>query len=64
MEEKIKFKKSVIKSVIGYLQGELNYFLQEKYSQRLDKSIKQIENKESYKYNTAKEMIEDAKNGI
>lgn len=38
--DKIKFKKSVV----GFLQGELNYFLEAEFNEKLDKSIKQVQN--------------------
>lgn len=36
--DKIKFKKSVV----GYLQGELNYFLEAEFNKELDEAIEEI----------------------
>ena len=56
LNEKIQLEKSVI----GFLQGELNYFLEAEFNEKLDKSIKQAQNGETYRYSTAREMIEDS----
>ena len=40
LKEKIKFKKSVI----GYLQGELNFFLEQEFNDELNEAIEEIKN--------------------
>lgn len=40
MKERIKFKKSVV----GYLQGELNFFLEQEFNDELKEAVEEIKN--------------------
>lgn len=57
LQEKIKFKKSVV----GYLQGELNFFLEEAFNEKLDSAVEQVKKGQTYKCKSGSEMLEIAR---